>query len=116
MSTAINTVSNVFPQSLSENVLYTGKQATTTSFVVLLISLFIFTLNTGCCITSAIAKHLLVKQEMNSKPEALSAYCHREAGVRLVVEGEYIRRWPTRKTSVWLSLVAKRSECKQRCV
>jgi len=69
ISTAINTVSNVFRQSLSENVLYTGKQATTTTFVVLLISLLIFTLNVRLCITSAIAKHHLVKQEMNSKPE-----------------------------------------------
>jgi len=69
MSAAINTVFNVFPQSLSENVLYTGKQATTTSFVILLISFFIFTRSIGRCVTAAIAKRCLVIQEMNSKPE-----------------------------------------------
>jgi hypothetical protein len=47
--------------------------ATTTSFVVLLISLFVITLNIRRFITSAIAKHILIKQEMNSKPEGRKA-------------------------------------------
>jgi hypothetical protein len=73
MSTAINTVVNVFPHFLSENVVYAEKQATPTSFVVLLISSFTVTLNIRRCITSAVAKRRLIKQDLNSKPEGRNA-------------------------------------------
>jgi hypothetical protein len=72
MSTAINTVVNVFPQFLSENVVYAEKQATPTSFFVLILS-FTVTLNIRRCITSAVAKHRLIKQDLNSKPEGRKA-------------------------------------------
>jgi len=60
---------------------------------------------------------------MNSKPEGrkdVSKLCRLTAIVKpafgWLQQEKYIRNWLTRETSVWLSVVTKRSECKLRCV